>query len=85
MFEVLVARKGAAVANADAAEAELGQHVQRGRVIGEDAGAQSINIVAVPFARRFPTGSGPVSVMPGDALTATLSPQENSIAVLPAR
>ena len=43
-----------------------------------------INIVAVPFARRFSTGSGPVAVAPGDALKATLSPTENGVWVVPA-
>ena len=49
------------------------------------AGAGVVNIVAVPFGRRFATGSGPISVTPGDVLSATFSPSENNIAVLPAR
>jgi len=49
------------------------------------SGVGVVNIVAVPFGRRFATGSGPVSVMPGDQFTATFSPSENNISVLPAR
>jgi hypothetical protein len=49
------------------------------------AGPTSVNIVAVPFARRFTVGSGPVTMAPGDALNARLSSQENGVWVLPAR
>jgi hypothetical protein len=52
---------------------------------GATAGSGVVNIVAVPFGRRFTVRSGPVSVTPGDRLSASLSPSENNISVLPAR
>ena len=45
----------------------------------------SVNIVAVPFARNFAIRSGPVTLLPGDAIRASISASENLISVLPGR
>jgi hypothetical protein len=45
----------------------------------------TFEIVAVPFPRRFAVGSGPLTLLAGDALRASLSPSQNLVSVLPAR
>jgi hypothetical protein len=47
--------------------------------------AATIDIVAVPLARRYVIRSGPVTVAPGDTIAASLSPIANLVSVLPAR
>ena len=46
-------------------------------------GLSSINIVAVPFARRAALSSGPVTVSPGDVLRATVPSTGNAVWILP--
>jgi hypothetical protein len=47
--------------------------------------AGTVDIVAVPLARRFAIRSGPVSLQPGDAIRASIPASQNLISILPAR